>query len=404
MSRKNKSARTEIISLKKPTALDKVIERVPKPKGAVPNFGLPKWKTIPLVSKIPMVPAPKEFNLNDPCNYEMELPYEGFHDKYLTEFYKRPINIQRMIKLGFVTKNLDAKCSLKDYNMYRKYLKKLHNDSVKKELRREDELFIERKVIKYAEDKEKRDMDRLRKMGTAENAKEKAEKRNKIRERRLKSNIRKLIDRMKQIEETKKEDIRNRIEKNKEKMDKMRQVRNMAAKLERRKLVKMITEWKRKESERKKTRKIRLNKEEQKRKKILHDRWQKKQQLQIKELEKEGFLKHCIEQERQIFIQEYNEKIEKERLRMQNLLEKSKKFVKCYAAKSVSGKIRQTSCKILKLCPETMKSPISGSKNSATIQTKISNERSEDHERTNTGEKKRGKKLKMCDKEMKTKK
>lgn len=48
-------------------------------------------------------------------------------------------------------------------------------------------------------------------------------------------------------------------------------------------------------------------------------RWQKKQQLQIKELEREGFLKHCIEQERQMFIQEYNEKTEKERLRMQSI-------------------------------------------------------------------------------------
>lgn len=127
---------------------------VPAPKGAY-DFSRRK-----LGKKLWIGSSDAEFNLNDPCNYEMELPYEGFHDKYLTEFYKRPINIQRMIKLGFVTESLDAKCSLKDYNMYRKYLKKLHNDSVRKELRRKDELFIEMKVIKYAEEKAKRDMER----------------------------------------------------------------------------------------------------------------------------------------------------------------------------------------------------------------------------------------------------
>lgn len=53
---------------------------------------------------------------------------------------------------------------------------------------------------------------------------------------------------------------------------------------------------------------------------------------------------------------------------------------------------------------EEIKEPNSESKDSATIRTKISNGSSENHGRTNTGEKKRGKKLKTSMREMKTKK
>ena len=132
-------------------------------------------------SKIPMISGPKnvynftrqklgkklwigssdaEFNISDPCNYEMQFQYEAFHDEHLRNFFKRPVNNQRMIKLGFVTKEMDAKCSVRDYNMYRKYLKKLHDDSVIKELKRQAELNLEEKVIKFAEDKTKNYMER----------------------------------------------------------------------------------------------------------------------------------------------------------------------------------------------------------------------------------------------------
>lgn len=56
-----------------------------------------------------------------------------------------------MMKLGFVTKDLDVKCSLKDYNMYRKFLKKLHSDSINQELKRREKLADERRVIELAD-------------------------------------------------------------------------------------------------------------------------------------------------------------------------------------------------------------------------------------------------------------
>ena len=155
-------------------SVDKIMERVPKPRGAVPNFGPQRWKFIPLESKIPMIPSATaynltrgklgkniwigrrknivgEFNLNDPCNYEIKMTYDSLHDHHLARYFSRKANIRRMLKLGFVTDNLDAKCSLKDYNMYRKYLKKLHNDSVNRELKRQPDLADEKRVIEFAE-------------------------------------------------------------------------------------------------------------------------------------------------------------------------------------------------------------------------------------------------------------
>lgn len=154
---------------------------MPKPKGAVPNFGLPKWKNMPLESKIPLIPGPEgsyhftrnkvgkklwvgsadaEFNLNDPYNHETEWKYEPLHDEHLARFFSQPANVKRMINLGFITKNLDAKCSIKDYNMYRKYLKKLYNDSINLEIRKRVLRDFERRDLFLAEKFAERDVER----------------------------------------------------------------------------------------------------------------------------------------------------------------------------------------------------------------------------------------------------
>lgn len=159
--------------------MDKLAESIPKPKGAIPNFGLPKWKVMPLESKIPMVPGPEgaynftrrkigkelwipapggDFNLSDPYCYEMELTYDSLHDKHLVPYFSRPNNIQHLMKAGLITKSLDAKCSLRDYNMYRKYLRKLHCDSIKKELNKRSKLSTEERAILYAQEQAQKEV------------------------------------------------------------------------------------------------------------------------------------------------------------------------------------------------------------------------------------------------------
>lgn len=148
------------------------MEAVEKPKGAVPKFGLPRWKVMPLDSKIPLIPCPEnvsnfsckkiarpiftttkkaQFNLNDPNNNEIKFPYNSLHDKHLKCYFENKNNIKYMIKRGFVTKNLDVKCTVKEYNVYRKYLNKLHGDMVVKELKRRDEINADRRVLEIAE-------------------------------------------------------------------------------------------------------------------------------------------------------------------------------------------------------------------------------------------------------------
>ncbi|XP_012273351.1 fibrous sheath-interacting protein 2 [Orussus abietinus] len=183
MTEKHKSLAFEIVNLKKPSALSQVIKSVPQPKGAVPRFGLPKWKVMPLESKIPMIPGPEgaysftrqkvgkklwmgfpdaEFNLNDPYGYEAKFSYASLHDEHLAPYFSRPNIIQHMVDLGFITKDLDAKCSLKDYNMYRKYLKKLHNDGINKELKRRMDFHGEKRILLMAEARAQAEAERCR--------------------------------------------------------------------------------------------------------------------------------------------------------------------------------------------------------------------------------------------------
>lgn len=73
----------------------------------------------------------------------------------------------------------------------------------------------------------------------------------------------------------------------------------------------------------------------------LHFRWKLRHESQKKDIEKEQFLFDCINTQRAIFIKKYNEKIEKEQERMDELLRNMKIFVQCYMARRLpKGKER----------------------------------------------------------------
>lgn len=146
------------------------------------EFGLPKWKMMPLEHKIPMVPAPKdaynftrrkvgrnlwetdgptmEFDLSDPYCHESCFLYEPLHDKHLREFFSRPANLKCLLKAGLITVNMDVKCSLRDYNAYRKYLRKVYSDRIRRELKRRHRLFIEKRALCFAEDQARKEAKR----------------------------------------------------------------------------------------------------------------------------------------------------------------------------------------------------------------------------------------------------
>jgi len=157
---------------------------VPVPKEALLRFGLPRWKTMPLERKIPMIPGPKDaynltrckvgkrlwtidgpkldFDLSDPYHREIQFPYEALHDRHLLGFFTRPINMRYLLKAGLITEDMSVKCSLYEYNAYRRYLRKIHADRIGKELRRRDRLSAERRTLRYAEEQARQRVDRYR--------------------------------------------------------------------------------------------------------------------------------------------------------------------------------------------------------------------------------------------------
>ncbi|KAF7397633.1 hypothetical protein HZH68_008855 [Vespula germanica] len=356
----------DIISLKKPTALDKVIESVPKPKGAIPNFGLPKWKVMPLESKIPMVPGPEgaynftrrkigkklwtsssdaEFNLYDPYCHEIKFTYDSLHDEHLVPFFSKANNIKHLLKAGLITRNLEGKCSLKDYNIYRKYLRNLHIDSIKRELRERTRLSHEKQVLEYAEEQARNEVKKLEKRERLVEARKKIWKARKLQEeakiRAQKEKAKILKERMKLLIITKHEEQMMRAAKAKARSESIKQKQKLAAEIEQQKKINTLVDWRKKEHIRKKAREARLKYIQEQKIMAIEEKWKLRHESQKKDIEKEQFLFDCINTQRAIFIKKYNEKIEKEQERMDELLRNMKIFVQCYMARRLpKGKER----------------------------------------------------------------
>ncbi|KZC06591.1 Fibrous sheath-interacting protein 2 [Dufourea novaeangliae] len=317
---------------------------------------------MPLESKIPMVPGPEgaynftrrklgkelwipapdgDFNLNDPYCYEMELTYDSLHDKHLVPYFSRPNNIRHLLKAGLITKSLDAKCSLRDYNMYRKYLRKIHSDGIKKELNRSSKWSTEEAAIMYAEEQAQNEVRRLKRRerlmkirGASIRKRKQAEK---LKARQQKEKERKTEERLQALMLKKQEDINLQRLKRSERADLLRQKQKAAADRERKKLIDVLIEWTKKERIRTKTRNTRMNQEREERRMKVERKWEERQEFQKKQMEKEQFLLQCIENQRERFIGEYNYKVEKETKRMQKLLSDVKMFMKCYFARHQGG-------------------------------------------------------------------
>ncbi|KAI4501942.1 hypothetical protein M0802_002624 [Mischocyttarus mexicanus] len=339
-------------------ALDKVIESIPKPKGAIPNFGLPKWKVMPLESKIPMVPGPEgaynftrrkigkklwtsssdaEFNLNDPYCYEIKFTYDALHDEHLVPFFSKKNNIQHLLKVGLITSNLEGKCSLKDYNIYRKYLRNLHTDSIKRELREKTYIAHEKQVLEYAEEQAQNEMNKFKRRERLIEARKRIWTAHKLQEeakiRAQKEKARKLMKRMKLLQITKREEQMKRAASAKARSENIKQKQKLAAEIQEQKKIHTLVDWRKKEHIRKKARDARLKHDQEKKIMAIEEKWKLRHELQRKEIKKEQFIFNYMNTQRAKFIKKYNEKIEKERRRMDKLLQKMKIFVKCYMAR-----------------------------------------------------------------------
>lgn len=148
--------------------MEKFKTSVKEPKNFRPDFGLPRWKITPIESKIPQIygviysrgklgkklwidSREQNFITSDPYNLEVPMTYDSLHDEHLATFLQNLVNKQRLIGKGFVTKNLDVECSLRDYNYYRNHLRITYARFVKAWLKKEDGLLRAKLDIKKAE-------------------------------------------------------------------------------------------------------------------------------------------------------------------------------------------------------------------------------------------------------------
>ncbi|XP_019626668.1 PREDICTED: microtubule-associated protein futsch-like [Branchiostoma belcheri] len=141
------------------------------------DVSLPEWMNYSLDTKMPLIPGIEkamvlyttnlgerlharpddhDFDLTDPCGHQMSTEYSLLHDPHLKPFYSSPRVKHRLVKNGFITEDGKVLCTLKEFNQYRQYLRKISLDHYRNERRRQLEdavLARERAVLKKKEDK-----------------------------------------------------------------------------------------------------------------------------------------------------------------------------------------------------------------------------------------------------------
>jgi len=143
--------RTTLLTLRRPTAVSKFRDTVPIPNYRPPKNSLPSWGFRKLDEKIPMYhgntpsgpivfhrgPMGKNplqadtklsFVLDDP--YKISHRYNILHDPHLKHWVNSPINQKFLRKQGLITEDNDVICTLNEYNEYRRFLFRIHNDSI----------------------------------------------------------------------------------------------------------------------------------------------------------------------------------------------------------------------------------------------------------------------------------
>ncbi|XP_041974840.1 uncharacterized protein LOC121730075 [Aricia agestis] len=274
-----------LMTLRKPTELKKVIDSVPKPNRAVPENGLPMWYKLGLECKLPVphIPAGKivfsrgkigedvfrkglgagpqpTFDLSDPHGHSVSTEYVPIHDPHLTHHFSRKPARNLMISLGNCTKDGRAICTLKEFNQYRKFLynkfmDRIHMEIKKLDERARDDLVLRRVEADVARRKQvfirrERAREHLEKVAQ-EHADEFAEKKRLAKERE-----KKVRARIKYLAEFNEKNRKERAQKAREKENQIKQRVHAAAELEIRRKITMIRLWRSNEKKRLNTLKL----------------------------------------------------------------------------------------------------------------------------------------------------
>ncbi|CAG7784821.1 unnamed protein product [Allacma fusca] len=82
----------------------------------------------------------KEFTLADPKNYESKVApiYNSLHDPHAASYLKKPVVQKVLMKNGLINKRRQVVCSLKEFNIYRTYLRSSYNKTLQESLKDDD--------------------------------------------------------------------------------------------------------------------------------------------------------------------------------------------------------------------------------------------------------------------------
>ncbi|XP_032560900.1 uncharacterized protein LOC116795349 isoform X1 [Chiroxiphia lanceolata] len=114
----------------------------------------PKLLDLPLAVKIPVFPGSKPvlcraklgeklhrpfpyFTLDDPYNHHLTIQYNCLHDPLLRDYHHRKDVLKLLRRQGFVTRDNNVVCTLKEFNEYRQYLTR-HRDRSEQMLMRKE--------------------------------------------------------------------------------------------------------------------------------------------------------------------------------------------------------------------------------------------------------------------------
>lgn len=164
-------SKIDLLALKRKTKLSHILDKVPKPARALPLNAPQEWQQLSLDALMPMFSWPSkrvlfsrnkigreifssvgtEFDLSDPYCQTVSFDYEPLHDHNLREFYQRGNYIKTFIENGSITEEHEVICTLKQFNEYRRYLKRHYLTEVNRERALHDEYNIDRRRFGFVE-------------------------------------------------------------------------------------------------------------------------------------------------------------------------------------------------------------------------------------------------------------
>lgn len=148
----NRVDKYRLLALHRRNNVSNLLDEVKKPSRGVPRNAPPEWQHLSLDRLIPMFEFPPnahlnfsrqkigrelfaqrgtDFDLSDPNCQTVTFEYEPLHDHNLTKFFRQPRYLRRFRQCGLITcPENEVICTLRQFNAYRRYLKRLHTQQV----------------------------------------------------------------------------------------------------------------------------------------------------------------------------------------------------------------------------------------------------------------------------------